>query len=108
MQRKRRGEDPPAILELEEEPPGSRDGQQYAHVELSGPSRALPVFKVLYRNGNRINVHGGHASEVLHQVATGPASAEPALGEEALREAMGTGLLGELSGLRARASQTNR
>jgi hypothetical protein len=56
--------------------------------ELSGPSRALPVFKVLYRNANRIKDHGGHDSEVLHQIATGPASAEPAPGEESLREAV--------------------
>jgi hypothetical protein len=29
---------------------------------------ALPVFKVLYRNTNRIQEHGGRASEVLHPV----------------------------------------
>jgi hypothetical protein len=56
--------------------------------ELPEPRRALPVFKVLYRNSRRIKDHGGHDSEVLHQIATGPASAEPGLGEEALREAV--------------------
>ncbi|MFN7561611.1 MAG: hypothetical protein ACK5TH_07520 [Prosthecobacter sp.] len=30
---------------------------------------ALPVFKVLYRNTNRIQEHGGRASEVLHPVS---------------------------------------
>jgi hypothetical protein len=56
--------------------------------ELPEPRRALPVFKVLYRNANRIKDHGGPASEVLHQIATGPVSAEPGLGEESLREAV--------------------
>ncbi len=37
--------------------------------------RALPVFKVLYRNTNRIQEHGGRAAEVLHPVAAGPAGA---------------------------------
>src|SRR5438046_2726185 len=40
--------------------------------ELPESRRALPVFKVLYRNGRRIMDHGGHESEVLHQIATGP------------------------------------
>jgi hypothetical protein len=31
--------------------------------------RALPVFKVLYRNTNRIQEHGGRESEVLHPIA---------------------------------------
>ncbi len=30
--------------------------------------QALPVFKVLYRNTSRIQDHGGHGSEVLHEV----------------------------------------
>ena len=36
--------------------------------ELSGAQQALPVFKVLYRNTNRINERGGRANEVLHPV----------------------------------------
>jgi len=36
--------------------------------ELSGAAAALPVFKVLYRNTNRIHEHGGAASEVLKTV----------------------------------------
>ncbi|HSI62663.1 MAG TPA: hypothetical protein VLE43_06075 [Candidatus Saccharimonadia bacterium] len=30
--------------------------------------KALPIFKVLYRNTNRIQEHGGRGSEVLHEV----------------------------------------
>jgi hypothetical protein len=36
--------------------------------ELAGPQQALPVFKVLYRNTNRIGEHGGRQGEVLHPV----------------------------------------
>ncbi len=55
--------------------------------ELTGPRQALPIFKVLYRNSNRIGEHGGRQGEVLQQV-------EPALlspgenGSEALRAAV--------------------
>ena len=35
-------------------------------------SAALPVFKVLYRNTKRIQEHGGHDSEVLHQIPSSP------------------------------------
>ncbi|MEQ1862491.1 MAG: hypothetical protein ABMA13_21440 [Chthoniobacteraceae bacterium] len=40
------------------------------HMSRSMPEkqRALPVFKVLYRNTNRIQEHGGRGSEVLHPV----------------------------------------
>lgn len=34
--------------------------------EMPEAQRALPVLKVLYRNTNRINEHGGGKSEVLH------------------------------------------
>jgi hypothetical protein len=37
--------------------------------ELTGPRAALPVFKVLYRNTNRIQERGGRADEVLRPVA---------------------------------------
>jgi hypothetical protein len=36
--------------------------------ELPAESQALPVFKVLYRNTNRIQEKGGAREEVLHQV----------------------------------------
>lgn len=40
---------------------------------LSGKEAALPVFKVLYRNSNRIVEHGGSGSEVLHPVVASDA-----------------------------------
>src|SRR3954454_16361758 len=43
--------------------------------ELPEDRRALPVLKVLYRNTNRIQEHGGPASEVLHTVKPGTLSA---------------------------------
>src|SRR5437764_13763284 len=39
--------------------------------ELPDDRRALPVLKVLYRNTNRIQEHGGRASEVLHPLKPG-------------------------------------
>jgi hypothetical protein len=42
---------------------------------------ALPVFKVLYRNTNRIQDHGGRAEEVLHPVQA-DANAAAATGEQ--------------------------
>ena len=39
--------------------------------ELAAPQAALPVFKVLYRNTNRIQERGGRKDEVLHPVAPG-------------------------------------
>jgi hypothetical protein len=36
--------------------------------EMPSPQAALPVFKVLYRNTNRIQEHGGRKDEVLHPV----------------------------------------
>jgi len=52
--------------------------------ELPSPQQALPVFKVLYRNTNRIQEHGGRASEVLHSVQP----ATTAQTAETLREAI--------------------
>ncbi|MBI3861825.1 MAG: hypothetical protein HY290_08005 [Planctomycetia bacterium] len=71
--------------------------------ELPEPRQALPVFKVLYRNGNRIHEHGGHGSEVLHQVPV--ASIEPGAsgGEEALRDAIRRKDLAESEQILARA-----
>jgi hypothetical protein len=39
--------------------------------ELPEARRALPIFKVLYRNTNRIQEHGGVRNEVLHPVSAG-------------------------------------
>lgn len=49
--------------------------------------RALPVIKVLYRNTNRIQEHGGRSSEVLHPVRPGVLSVGHDPGE-ALRDAV--------------------
>ncbi|HEV8542083.1 MAG TPA: hypothetical protein VGR78_06815 [Verrucomicrobiae bacterium] len=38
-------------------------------LELPPEKQALPVFKVLYRNTNRIQEHGGRESEILHEVS---------------------------------------
>ncbi len=55
-------------------------------LELPDPRRPLPVFKVLYRNTNRIHEHGGRSSEVLHPVS--PADVSPGEhGGERLRSA---------------------
>lgn len=43
--------------------------------DLPEAARALPVFKVLYRNTNRIQEHGGRKSEVLHPVEAGSSQA---------------------------------
>src|SRR5438309_2345991 len=55
--------------------------------ELPAESQPLPVFKVLYRNTNRIQEHGGRKEEVLHTVKPGTLSAGRS-GGEMLREAV--------------------
>jgi hypothetical protein len=55
--------------------------------ELPEDHRALPVLKVLYRNTNRIQEHGGCTSEVLHAVKPGALTAGQDPGE-ALRDAV--------------------
>ncbi|MBI3840047.1 MAG: hypothetical protein HY288_19160 [Planctomycetia bacterium] len=55
--------------------------------ELPEPRQALPVLKVLYRNTNRIQEHGGRQSEVLKKVGTEPLSAGQN-GGEALQAAV--------------------
>ena len=55
--------------------------------ELPDKSQPLPVFKVLYRNTNRIQEHGGRKGEVLHP-ATPSTAFEVPLGGEQLREAV--------------------
>src|SRR5438552_11135038 len=55
--------------------------------ELPESLQALPVFKVLYRNTNRIQEKGGRKEEVLHAVAA-TRLVEGQAGAEALREAV--------------------
>src|SRR5213076_344408 len=55
--------------------------------ELPTELQPLPVFKVLYRNTNRIQECGGRKEEVLHAVKSG-AVAESSAGGEKLREAV--------------------
>jgi hypothetical protein len=54
--------------------------------ELTGTEQALPVFKVLYRNTNRIQEKGGRKEEILHLVK--PSSTEKAAAADAIREAV--------------------
>ena len=54
--------------------------------ELSAASQALPVFKVLYRNTNRIQEQGGRKNEVLQMVK--PARLSQGPGGELLRDAV--------------------
>ncbi len=55
--------------------------------ELPAGLQPLPVFKVLYRNTNRIQERGGRKEEVLHPVKL-PTVAGPLPGAEGLREAV--------------------
>jgi len=55
--------------------------------ELPKESQALPIFKVLYRNTNRIQEHGGRKGEVLHAVAPSESSSVKPTGES-LRDAV--------------------
>ncbi|HLX63642.1 MAG TPA: hypothetical protein VKX17_20395 [Planctomycetota bacterium] len=52
--------------------------------QLSGIEGALPVFKVLYRNTNRIQEAGGRKNEVLHQIIAAEMAREQATGETLL------------------------
>jgi len=55
--------------------------------ELPDQLQALPVFKVLYRNTNRIQERGGRKQEVLHPIKE-IALSEAGVGGETLREAV--------------------
>ena len=55
--------------------------------ELPAAQQPLPVFKVLYRNTNRIQEKGGRKEEVLHAVKPG-ALPPGRLGSEVLRESV--------------------
>jgi hypothetical protein len=56
-------------------------------MELPTERQPLPVLKVLYRNTNRIQEHGGRPSEVLHSVAPAPLAADRP-GSDVLRDAI--------------------
>jgi hypothetical protein len=56
-------------------------------LEMSGPEQALPVFKVLYRNTNRIQETGGGKKAVLRPVHLTGASDGPSA-NDALRRAV--------------------
>lgn len=56
--------------------------------EMPEAQRALPVFKVLYRNTNRIQEHGGRAGEVLQPVDAPAPIPEGVASSEALRDAI--------------------
>lgn len=53
--------------------------------ELPEARQPLPVFKVLYRNGNRLHEYGGRSHEVLHAVTPGPLAKDQPAGP-ALRD----------------------
>src|SRR5213593_1371752 len=55
--------------------------------ELPEAMQPLPVFKVLYRNTNRIQEKGGRKDEVLHPVKPAPL-AEGRAGAESVRDAV--------------------
>jgi hypothetical protein len=55
--------------------------------ELPTELQPLPIFKVLYRNTNRIQEHGGRKGEVLHQVQPA-AGGGVDLADESLRAAV--------------------
>ncbi|MEZ5324182.1 MAG: hypothetical protein R3F19_03870 [Verrucomicrobiales bacterium] len=51
---------------------------------MPGEAAALPVMKVLYRNTNRIQEHGGRGAEVLHSLAHADRAAAPSSPQELL------------------------
>jgi hypothetical protein len=56
--------------------------------EMPAAQQPLPVFKVLYRNTNRIQEKGGRKDEVLHPVTASAPSHSPGGTTKALREAV--------------------
>ena len=54
--------------------------------QLPAATRALPVFKVLYRNTERIHARGGKGDDTLHPVEADAAAATSGTGEQ-IREA---------------------
>jgi hypothetical protein len=59
----------------------------YMAKEMPKEKQALPIFKVLYRNSNRIQEKGGRKDEVLHTMKGNPAEARK-ISAETLREAV--------------------
>jgi len=57
-------------------------------LDLPASLAPLPVMKVLYRNTNRIQEHGGRKDEVLHPIAAEPAPSQTAPTGESLRDAI--------------------
>jgi hypothetical protein len=64
--------------------------------ELPKDQQALPVFKVLYRNTNRIQEFGGRKNEVLHANISTVSTREA---QEQLREAVRAKKVGEAEGV---------
>jgi len=73
--------------------------------ELPQAQQPLPVFKVLYRNTNRIQEKGGRKDEVLHPVQ--PSSARDQVRGEALREAIRKKDVAVAEQMLANAAQTS-
>jgi hypothetical protein len=74
--------------------------------ELSEPQQPLPVFKVLYRNTNRIQEKGGRKEEVLHAVKPAPPGERP-LGAQAVRNAVHRRAVDEAERLFAAVAQSS-
>jgi len=74
--------------------------------ELPVSRQALPVLKVLYRNTNRCQEHGGHGSEVLHQLSANTGSGGRP-DEFALRDAVRNKDLSGAEQLLARAASSS-
>ncbi len=72
--------------------------------ELPSELQPLPVFKVLYRNTNRIREHGGRGSEVLHPVRMDAVPTGAATGES-LQEAVRAGKIESAEEIFAAAAQ---
>lgn len=74
--------------------------------ELPESMQPLPVFKVLYRNTNRIQEKGGRKDEVLHMVKPAPL-AEGRVGAESVRDAVRRQAVDEAESLFATIAQSN-
>lgn len=74
--------------------------------ELPEPLQPLPVFKVLYRNTNRIQEKGGRKEEVLHAVKA-PLLSEGRPGPESIREAVRRRAMDDAERMFAMLAQAN-
>jgi hypothetical protein len=66
--------------------------------ELPEALQPLPVFKVLYRNTNRIQEKGGRKEEVLHAIKAAP-PAQGRIGAESVRDAVHRQAMDEAEGI---------